>query len=116
MSRVGSRLVALEKRSAALRPRHEERDEEFEAVMAKVRETPEGREAVEDFEAMLAEATDRIVPADGHPKVAVVKAARRLFPERYVDTVGRFNDHYFAAREGREPHRFPFGFGQQPKP
>jgi pyruvate/2-oxoglutarate dehydrogenase complex dihydrolipoamide acyltransferase (E2) component len=117
MSRVGSRLARLEKRSAVVRARRPERDEhteEDEAVMAKMLETPEGRKVAENMGVMLAEAREQIIPADRHPKaeVAVIKAAQRTNPN-YLDIVSRYTDYYFAAREGREPHRL-WRFEQKP--
>jgi hypothetical protein len=117
MGRVGSRLARLEERSVVVRTRRPERDEhteEDEAAMAKMLESPEGRKVAEDMATMLAEAKERITPADRHPKaeIAVLKAAQRINPN-YVDIVSRYTDYYFAAREGREPHRL-WRFEQKP--
>ncbi len=58
MARAGNnhRLARLEERRAELRARHAQRDEDqvvFEATLAKIRERPEGLEALERYGSVM---------------------------------------------------------------
>jgi len=94
--RIGSRIKRLEERLRRKTPA--ERDPYHYATIERMRQTPEGREALEELQQMLAEAEP--IPTDDPARPgAEIRAAMRADLRRYVETVSRFNDFYFAAQE-----------------
>jgi hypothetical protein len=83
MSRARSRLARLEERRSALaqiRAERAESNEEYAAALDRMRETPEGREAVEDLEGLRREG----VPSQDRT---------------HREAISRFRDSLFGAYE-----------------
>jgi hypothetical protein len=94
--RIGSRIKRLEERLRRKTP--EERDPYHYATIKRMRQTPEGREALEELQRMLAEA--ETIPADDPARPgADIRAAMRVDSKRYIEVVSGFRDYFFAAQE-----------------
>jgi hypothetical protein len=94
--RIGSRIKRLEERLRRKTPA--ERDPYHYATIERMRQTPEGREALEELQRMLAEA--ETIPADDPARPgADIRAAMRVDSERYIEVVSGFRDYFFAAQE-----------------
>jgi len=93
---IGSRIRHLEERPR--REVTEERDANHYAALERMCEMPEGREALEELQRMLAEAQP--IPADDPARPgAEIRAAMRVDSARYIDVVSLFNDYFFAAHQ-----------------
>jgi hypothetical protein len=93
---IGSRIKRLEERPR--REVDEERDLLHYAALERMCEAPEGQEALEELQSMLAEAEP--IPADDPARPgAEVRAAMRVDSERYIEVVSRINDYYFGAQQ-----------------